>query len=95
MAKTRKTFDVETLLTRVNHFLLHSEDDKKGEREGMLTLLEGVLMDTGNYHGFGYLDERDMELSENGVSVGVRRNESEEQKFWYTDHTRVVYYFRK
>lgn len=88
----RKTISVEALLDRCNHFFMHTEDSLKGNREGLIALIEGVLLDTGNYNGFGYLNEADMELSENGVSVGERHKNSREERFVDTDNTRVYYY---
>lgn len=86
----KKTIKVEKILDRVNHLLLHSNDKLKGERRGLIVLLDGILIDSGNYKGFGYLDETSMKHSANGVSVGVRRDAAD--KFLNTDPTRVVYY---
>jgi len=92
MAKSRKTVSVEYLIDKVNHYLRHSSDDKQGERQGALNLLEIVLVETVNYRGFGYLNHRDMETSESGMSVGIHEDNVEGEKFQDTDHTRVHYY---
>ena len=61
MAKpARKTIEVGTLLRRVNFFLA-SDRSTPDEREVMCTFIEGVLMDTGNYRGYAYLDTAEVE----------------------------------
>jgi hypothetical protein len=95
MAKVKKTIQVETVKKMVNHTLLHSPDDAKGERQGLCMLLEKILMDTGNYRGFNYLTKEKMKESEYGVSIGINSPAVEltiEKKFEGTDHTRVFYY---
>ena len=47
-------------------------------------------MKHGCYKGFRYLDEIDMEKSDNGMSVGIRRN-TDRDKWENTDHSRVMY----
>ena len=97
----RKTFDVSKIKDRVNFYLLNSKDSNRGERRGMMTMLEGILHDSGNYRGFGYLSVRDMENSVNGTTYGVRPYaDSEELKmmqaegtlFDGTDNTRIHYF---
>lgn len=50
----RKTFKVEELKKRVNSWLA-SEYSTPQERRGAYAVLESILMETGNYKGFGYL----------------------------------------
>jgi hypothetical protein len=53
----RKTADVATLRERGNRLLrLPDSDSGSGQefRWGVVAMLEGVLHDTGNYHGFQY-----------------------------------------
>ena len=55
MAKAaRKTIEVGTLLRRANYFLA-SKNSTADEREAIAAFVEGILFDTGNYRGFGYL----------------------------------------
>jgi len=55
MAK-RKTIDVERVKEIVNNLLANStEDVTPAERLTAAHVLETVLMETGNYHGFRYL----------------------------------------
>lgn len=61
MSKTpRKTIEVGTLLHRVNYFL-DSDRNTADEREVMCTFIEGVLIDTGNYQGYRYLNTSEIE----------------------------------
>lgn len=64
---SRKTVTVEALKDRVNGMLLNSRDDMRAERSALAVLLESVLMETGNYHGFRYRD------GNNGETDDTRR----------------------
>ena len=59
MAKGRKTFEVAPIKEYVNKFLEDSEGHRKDERAGMIQLYTQILMDSGNYKGFGYLQKYD------------------------------------
>ena len=50
--RTRKTITVEDFKAKANAMLLDSEADLVEGRKAVAILLESVLMDTGNYHGF-------------------------------------------
>lgn len=63
----RKTITVDSLKSRVNHMLAESVPEVKEGRIALHVLLEGVLMDTGNYHGFRYTD------GNNGETDDTRR----------------------
>lgn len=52
----RSTFPVQDLKGIVNNMLAKSIDEAKQQRQGMIAVIERVLMDTDNYHGFQYLD---------------------------------------
>lgn len=54
MNQGRKTFEVGTLLCRLNHFLA-SVSSTAEEREVMCDFVENILFDTGNYMGYRYL----------------------------------------
>lgn len=89
----RKTFEVKTLLSKVNSFLLNSADEQEGDRRGQIIMLESVLYATGNYCGFTYLNERDMEESNAGSTVGIRcQNPDGRWNFNDTDSSRVIYF---
>jgi hypothetical protein len=59
--KKRKTFDVKDLVTWINEKLA-SDAYSNHEKYGMINALDHVLNETGNYAGFGYLDEYDAEI---------------------------------
>lgn len=93
MTTTRKTIKVDELKKRANHVLLNSADDAQNVRQGWINMIEGVLMDTGNYRGFGYLNNRHMRESTGGVSVGINdHNLPHDKRYEGTDPTRVMYY---
>lgn len=65
MAKIkRKTVEVGTLLFRLNYFLANGHSTPE-EREIMIQFVEGILLDTGNYMGYRYLDTS--EIAGNGT----------------------------
>ena len=89
----RKTIRVETLKEKVNDYLLHAADGEKNGREAQILLIESVLMETGNYNGFKYLNEMAMRESNCGTTVGIRSmNDDGSWDFKDTDHTRVYFY---
>jgi len=51
----RKTFRVEGFIVKVNTMIAATNDDMAAERLALATVLESVLIETGNYHGFNYL----------------------------------------
>jgi hypothetical protein len=52
----RKTVDVDRVREIANKMLADSADKCIDGRKAVATLLESILMDTGNYHGFRYID---------------------------------------
>lgn len=69
MAKpARKTVAVGTLLHRLNYFLANDKGTAD-EREIMISFVEGILHDTGNYRGYRYIDGPDGEVD----GLGSRR----------------------
>jgi hypothetical protein len=54
MTKSRVTINVNRVRIMANN-ALDSHLTSRGEREGIATLLEAILHDTGNYRGFSYL----------------------------------------
>lgn len=52
----RKTIEVAKVLALANAAFRNSAPDRKEAREGIASLLEAVLMETGNYKGFRYLE---------------------------------------
>lgn len=67
MTKQKKTIDVNRIKEMVNHYLKHSSKSEYAERLGECFLLEAILMETGNYKGFRYLETDEIE------GAGTRR----------------------
>ena len=86
----RKTVEVLPLLERANHFFLHSEDKRRGERIGMALMISDILHAAGRYAGFHYLRDYEMKLSERGKTVGIIFD-SENHNHSYPDDSRVAY----
>jgi hypothetical protein len=90
-----KTINVEWIKKEVNYRLLHTQDSLKDSREALASLLEVILMKTGNYKGFNHLNADAMKNSDNGLSVGINSpidGKTPEEIFSNTDHTRIFYY---
>lgn len=68
MSKAKKTIEVSRIKEMVNHYLKHSDQSEYGERLGECLLLEAILMETGNYKGFRYLETDEVE------AAGTRRH---------------------
>jgi len=99
----RKTIQVEKLKDKVNGMIRDLPDSDIAGRIALQTIIENVLMDSGNYRGFSYLDTRDMTDSRGGTTVGVntidpnldwtgKSSARHKAQFDNTDHTRVRYF---
>jgi hypothetical protein len=66
----RKTIEVGKVLRMANTFLA-AKNTKADEREGVCSLLEAILFETGNYEGFRYLEGSDYPEEFDGL--GSRR----------------------
>ena len=63
------------------------------ENEGTIRLLEKILHDTGNYHGFRYLDQNEVTGGKPGIKYGPNgENLCYELSFENTDNTRRHYF---
>jgi len=94
-----KTFKVEDLKIRVNHFTLHTADENVEGRIAAASLLDSVLHSTGNYRGFNYLSHVDMEASDNGTVPGINvtrevgcESMTYDERFQDCDDSRRFYY---
>lgn len=56
MPAKRKTIDVARIRDMANSSLANSREEYRESREGVASLLESVLMETGNYNGFQFID---------------------------------------
>lgn len=88
MAKGRKTFEVDAIRQVANDSLRTSANGASDFRQGIIAMVERILMDSGNYRGFIYLDEHEVPQ---GALPGVRCNVPSIEKFDFTDDTRRVY----
>lgn len=87
--KTRKTILVSQIRDKANKFFLESSNENTQGRLAMITFLENLLHDTGNYRGFGYLDKKDVMTNS---TYGIDFPLPESERFLNTDSTRVFYY---
>ena len=68
MAKGKKTIEVKGLLEWANNQLERTDEYadiyryQLHMRSGICTMIEKVLMDTGNYNGYYHLDKDDCEF---------------------------------
>ena len=68
----RKTVDVEYVKMYGNDMLRESPDASVDHRVGIQTMVEQVLMETGNYRGYRYLTMEDFKGTENkrpGINI--------------------------
>ncbi|MAH07439.1 hypothetical protein CMI38_04285 [Candidatus Pacearchaeota archaeon] len=102
---SRKTIEVEKVKGIANRALEASmrwsnEDDKyvavdRYWRQGVMLMVEKVLMDSGNYKGFGYLTEDEVPKGElPGIRMGNVAPDGTlmDNRFENTDNTRVRYF---
>jgi hypothetical protein len=93
----RKTMNVEDVKEWANTNLSLAPRGTRTEyvavdrawRQGVMTMLENVLMSTDNYKGFRYLA---LDEVPTGCTPGIRRDRGEEKQFENTDDTRVRYF---
>ena len=88
----RKTFEVETLKNRINSHLAAGGSFDKHYRVALITLLESILHETGNYKGFRYLLE-DQCPGLPGINyLDGQPHPDYVERFKNTDSTRVEYF---
>jgi len=84
--RARKTITVESLRDKVNFMIEATPDDMTRERQALAMVLESVLHDTGNYHGFQYRDIDHSTLSAEGYPTDSHGGRG------FGDETRRRYY---
>lgn len=63
MPRSKKTINVDLVLEFANSQLKRTDEDANAEfKSGIITMIEKILHETGNYHGFLYLDSTDCEF---------------------------------
>jgi hypothetical protein len=95
----RKTIDVENVKGMANRALeasmRWSETESKYVpvdrywRQGVMLMVEQVLMSTDNYKGFRYLSIDEVPTA---CTPGIRRDRGTDNQFDNTDNTRVRYF---
>ena len=92
----KKTFNVDAYRTMINHFLKVSTCSVD-MRHGMITMLEAILFQTGNYKGFQYLMQNQVPADQKpGIYVnftGLIESTPVDERFdrGLTDATRIRY----
>ena len=66
--KARKTIEVNYLKDKANAFFANSKNEMAEERKCLQMFVSDLLMKSGNYRGFNYLQKHDVVL---GQSFGV------------------------
>jgi hypothetical protein len=66
--KARKTVEITTIREKANAFFANSKNELAGERKTLQMFVADLLMNTGNYRGFNYLEKHHVVL---GQSFGV------------------------
>ena len=88
----RKTISVEALKNRINNSLKMSGDDYKEGRRALMSTIEDILHETGNYKGFGFITKDERVLANSNLSYGMYKGEDGQYYFDGCDRTRVFYY---
>ena len=73
MARKRKTIEVEEFKRYMNTILANSTDSVTEAREAVASVLEHVLMETGNYKGFQSTSPRVSEIGNHVVFADETR----------------------
>jgi hypothetical protein len=86
---TKKTIAVKTIVDQLNDTLSTGFQTIQ-ERQAIMTFVEQILRDTGNYRGFQYLTQEQVPLNQ---LPGIRGKNGDEvgSRFMNTDSTRVKY----
>jgi hypothetical protein len=84
--KKRKTFEVDSLKEQANRFFLNSANDFSSQRKTLQYFVGDILMQTGNYRGFGYLTKNDVK---EGSTFGIDRDTVPST---FPDESRIFFY---
>lgn len=85
----RKTIDVAGMVRHANFYLANGGTNRD-EREGVIMLLEACLNRAGQYQGFNYLSDKEID----GIP-GIWSDRDENTRFDGTDSTRRVYIYHE
>lgn len=81
-----KTIQVDALKARANLVFKNSENDYTDGRRHIQTFVEHILMETGNYKGFGYLS-KDAVAKDKTFGIEFTGNEPK-----FHDQTRIEFF---
>ena len=82
----RKTIPVEEIREQANRIFLNSKNDYADQRKALQYFVADLLMQTGNYKGFGYLSKSDVDP---GLTFGVDRDTVPHT---FPDESRIFFY---
>ena len=82
----RKTIPVEDIREQANRFFLNSCNDFSAQRKALQSFVSDILMQTGNYRGFGYLTKDDVK---EGSTFGIDRTNL---PVTFPDESRIFFY---
>jgi len=82
----RKTIPVENIREQANRIFLNSKNDYADQRKALQYFVADLLMQTGNYKGFGYLSKSDVTP---GTTFGIDRDTLPAT---FPDESRIFFY---
>ena len=87
---TRKTQTIDEIVDRANKYLSNTDADMRDRRQGVIDFVTGMLMQTGNYRGFGYLQASEVANGAGGINyVNGLPHPDTVERVANTDSTRV------
>lgn len=87
--RKRKTIEVSAIREKANKMLFESANENVKGREAVTIFIESILHDSGNYHGFLYIDKA---RSMTNSTFGIDFSRPADERFEGTDRTRVQYH---
>jgi hypothetical protein len=89
MTAKRKTVEIAPLKEWANWLLAQPDSEYRNPmfRKGIATMLEKVLVDSGNYHGFNYVDWLD-----HGYKQWLEDGQPEDNTKYLGDQSKVYFY---
>ena len=86
----RKTQTMDEIVARANQYLRITDANMHERRQGVIDFVTGLLMQTGNYRGFGYLQASEVANGAGGINyVNGLPHPDTVERFANTDCTRV------
>lgn len=79
----RKTVEIEKVIELANRMMSACPDESVDVRKGIALMAEQILLDTGNYNGFCYIQKGGERVPESVICNGGNY-----------DQTRRFYYYR-